>query len=428
MEYLLFSAYLVLFAWLVTKIKFFTRSGLTKAQLIIIFLLKILAGIFYGWIGLYYGGHAQMQDTWAYHAGSLEEYELLFNNPEEYLTNLFRDPYDSGTLKFFSSHNSYWNDLKGNVFIKFLSVLNIFSFGHYYINLIFYSFITFFGAIAVYRVMTHLFPGKKLAVIYATFLIPSFLYWTSGLHKEGLLFTGLGVVVFSMYTGILQKKFDLKRMIASASGFLLLLVLRNYLLVILIPGLLAWCIAMRRPAFSLTIFSSVYLLFAVLFFTARYIHPNLNFPASVVAKQQDFLNLKGGNSSIPIRELEPHFSSFLKNAPQSFSLSVLRPYPSDARHLLSLAAALETSLLLILFFLFLLWHRPLKPIRHSVVFFLFFSFSVLMSIGYSVNNLGAIVRYRSIIIPFLIVPMFALMDWQRIGRAIGLNMKNNNTI
>src|SRR5215472_11595865 len=50
LEYLLFVGYLVLFAWLVTKTKFFNRSGLSKAQLVIIFLLKVMAGILYGWV------------------------------------------------------------------------------------------------------------------------------------------------------------------------------------------------------------------------------------------------------------------------------------------------------------------------------------------------------------------------------------------
>ena len=60
MEYLLFVAYLVTFAWLVTKVKFFTRSGITQSQLIILFLVKVMAGIFYGWIGIYYSSLAQM--------------------------------------------------------------------------------------------------------------------------------------------------------------------------------------------------------------------------------------------------------------------------------------------------------------------------------------------------------------------------------
>ena len=92
MEYILFIVYLVLFAWLVTKVKFFTRTGLSQPQLIIIFLLKVMAGIFYGWIGLYYGGLAQMQDTWGYHYHSIQEYNYSTQIPMNIL------PTFSGTL------------------------------------------------------------------------------------------------------------------------------------------------------------------------------------------------------------------------------------------------------------------------------------------------------------------------------------------
>ena len=90
-------------------------------------------------IGIYYGGMAQMQDTWAYHFNSIQEYQLLFNNPHEYFTNLFNDPYDTGVGGFLAGSDSYWNDLKGNVFVKLLSIFNVFSFGHYYVCLLYTS-------------------------------------------------------------------------------------------------------------------------------------------------------------------------------------------------------------------------------------------------------------------------------------------------
>ena len=77
LEHLLFALYLVLLAWLVTKIGFFTRAGLSSSQLVILFLLKVMAGILYGWIGVYYAHMAQMLDTWSYHQDSLAEYQLL---------------------------------------------------------------------------------------------------------------------------------------------------------------------------------------------------------------------------------------------------------------------------------------------------------------------------------------------------------------
>jgi hypothetical protein len=427
LEYLIFVAWLMLFAWLVTRIKFFTKTGLSHPQLIILFLLKVMAGIFYGWIGLYYGGLAQMQDTWSFHAEGIKEYHLLYTDPGEYLTNLFKDPYEGGISKFFESTDSYWNDLKGNILIKFLSVLNIFSFGHYYVNVIFYSFITLFGAIAIYKVMNDVFPGKKLIILLATFLLPSFLYWTSGLHKEGLIFTGMSFIVYSIYFGTKEKRWGFKRFALLITGLLLLLVLRNFLLVIIVPAILAWLSANRWPKYSLGIFASIYIFFGVLFFTLRYADTRFDFPQAVVNKQQEFIQLKGGNSSIPIKELEPNAISFLKNTPQAINLSTIRPYPSDVRHILSLAAAIEINVLLLLFLLFLIWHRNGIHSKNLIYFCLFFSFSVLLAIGFSVNNLGAIVRYRSVIMPFLVVPMLASINWSRIS-SLFLNIKNKNNV
>src|SRR5439155_6354965 len=105
---------------------------------------------------------------------------------------------------------------------------------------------------------------------------------------------------------------------------------------------------------------------------------------------------------------------FLKNTPQAINLSTIRPYPSDVRHILSLAAAIEIDALLLMFALFLLLHRNGWRPKNLVYFCIFFSFSVLLAIGFSVNNLGAIVRYRSVIMPLLVIPMAAAMDWSRL--------------
>ena len=426
MEYLLFAGYLVLFAWLVTQIKFFTKSGLTSAQLIIIFLLKVMAGIFYGWIGVYYGELAQMVDTWAYHYESLKSYEILIKDPSNFLPSLFHNPYEQGFTRFLSSNNSWWNDLKGNFLLMILSIFNLFSFGHYYINVIFYSFLSFFGPIAIYRVMRDVFPAQRLAVLIASFLIPSFIYWTSGIHKEGLIFIGLALTVYHIYFGLKENRFPLYRVLLILFGILLVLALRNFLIITLIPALIAWIIAQKTRYKPFWVFSTLYLLFVVLFFTTRYVHPALDFPDAVVVKRGEFLALHG-NSSIVLPTLEPTLESFIINTPQAFTLAAIRPYPADVHHLLSLAAAIEINVLLLLFVLFLILRRRLLPWTPFLWFGVFIAVSILLMIGYTVNNLGAIVRYRSIILPFLFVPIIALIDWHRVSMLLTgeIRIKNN---
>ncbi|RYY54474.1 MAG: hypothetical protein EOO05_20250, partial [Chitinophagaceae bacterium] len=200
MEYLLFVVYLGFFAWLVTRTKFFLASGLSKPQLVILFLLKVIAGIFYGWIGIYYGELAQMSDTWNYHYQALTEFDILRTNPHEYFTNLFHNPYEHGLGNFFGSEQSYWNDLKSNVFVKFISIFDIFSGGYYYVNVIFYSYAVFLGPMALYRVMNDLLPDRRAWVLLGVFFIPSFFYWGSGLHKEGLISLAISLVIYAIYT------------------------------------------------------------------------------------------------------------------------------------------------------------------------------------------------------------------------------------
>lgn len=429
LEYLLFVIFLVIFSWLVTRTAFFRFSGLSNPQLIIVFLLKVMAGIFYGWIGLYYGSLAQMQDTWSFHYASQAETRLLYEAPYTYFTNLFQDPYHDGMAKFFGTTDSYWNDLKGNIFIKTLSVFNILSGGFYYVNVIFYAFLTLFGVVAIYRVMNDAFPGKKIQILLATFLLPSFLYWGSGLHKEGLLFTGMAIVIYCVYFGLKEKRFGLKRILASLLGLLMILALRNFVIVMLLPALLAWIIAARRPRHSFRVFGLLYILFIIGFFTLRYLDSRLDFPQAVVDRQEEFRKLEG-SSTIPIRQLHPTAISFLKNSPQAINISSIRPYPSDVRHILSLAAAIEIDFYLLLFLGLLLWRA--NGLEHHgrvlIYFCVFFAMTMLMAIGFSVNNLGAIVRYRSVVMPLLVIPMVAQINWERILAMLGNNIKNKNNV
>jgi len=427
LEHLLFAAYLIFFAWLVTKIKFFTRSGLTPSQLIIFFLLKVMAGIFYGWIGVYYGELAQMVDTWGFYYESLTEYELLKNNPVEFFSSLFQNNYEHGYEGFLSSQNSWWNDIHATIFIKLLAFINLFSFGHYYINVIFYSFLTLVGPIAFYRVVQDVYPAKKIVVLLAVFLVPSFLYWTSGIHKDGLVFVAFALIIYHFYFGLKNKSFSWGSVFAVLGSLVIILALRNYLLIVLLPALFAWVLSSRSSKNPVKVFSAVYIVAILFFFTAKYISPKFDFPRSVVAKQKEFLKLKG-NSAVPVDEVSPTVFSFISNIPQAFSLSTLRPYPSDVKHLLSLAAAMEINLLILIFILFIFYKKKETSLSPFILFCLFLSFSVLFTIGYTVNFLGAIVRYRSLVLPLLIVPLVANIEWNRIGKYFNGNIPIKNNV
>ena len=91
--------------------------------------------------------------------------------------------------------------------------------------------------------MKDVFPERKLPILLATFLIPSLLYWTSGLHKEGLFLRGIGLVIYHIYFGLKEEKFSSLRVIVILLGLLLVLAFRNFLIIPILPALLAWILA-----------------------------------------------------------------------------------------------------------------------------------------------------------------------------------------
>ncbi|MDB5197816.1 MAG: hypothetical protein JWP88_2187 [Flaviaesturariibacter sp.] len=415
MDLLLFAFYLLLFSWLVTKLRFFKASGLTNTLLVSLFLCKIIASVIYGWQGVRYSYLIQMGDTWRWHFYSLQDLAVLKKTPLLFFKDL-SNTYEHGYSGFLSSRSSWWNDLHRGAFTKLLAVFNFFSLKNYFINSIFYSFVTFVGGVAFFRTVQDAFPGNKKANLITVFLLPSFLYWCSGIHKDGLTFLGLSLVIFVVYFYIKHNQFSIYRLIALVLGLGLLLLYRNYILIVLLPALLTWIIAEKLRTNVVLTFVLAYFLFFIAFFTLPLLTPKLNLPKAVVEKQEDFLTLKG-NSFVPVKKLEPNIQSFLKTAPYALELTVLRPFPSDAKHPFSVAAFIENLFLLFIICFFIFFHKR-QQASPFFWFCLFLSLSIFLIIGYTVNFLGAIVRYRSLVFPLLITALVYQTDWWRIKSSL----------
>jgi hypothetical protein len=408
LNYLLFVVYLVLCCWLLTRIKFITKTGLGNKTIILLFLARIIAGILNGYVNLhYYSG----TDSSYFHQAGIAEYHLLFNDPKEYFLNIFHSNYHDDYSRVFDTTDSFWNDLRGNLMSKLLSVFNIMSGGKYFINTIFYNFLIFFGSVGFYNLLINIFPTKKQVLTICLFLLPSFIYFTSGIHKDGLIFLGLGIVCYNLYFQ-LNNGGGFKRLIYIIAGLIMIFLLRNFVCLLLIPALVAWIIAVKRKVHVLQTFIITYLLFGTLFFLTGLLNSKLNLPGYVSQRQIEFVTLsKESSSAINVNPLFPNFRSFFNNAPQALNHSLMRPYITETSSKLYIPAAIEILVFEILFLLFLLY-RDKTPVKHPFIYFLaFFTLSMYLVIGYTIPILGAIVRYRSIYLPLIIAPIACSIGW-----------------
>lgn len=405
---MLFFIYLVSFCWLLTKIKFIRNAGINNQTIIILFLIRIIAGVINGYINLY---HYAGTDAASFHQESIIEYHLLFNNPKEYFTNIFN--YHNQNSGLLDITDSFWNNLRGNLMVKLLSIFNIFSRGNFFINTIFYNFIIFFGSISFYKIFIRLFPDKKILLVVGLFLLPSLLYFSSGIHKDGLIFLGLGICCYNLFY-ILKEHFSFKHLLYLLSGLMIVFLLRNFVLITLLPAVIAWIIAEKNKKFILQTYIIVYLAFIVLFFTLGKLHSSLDLPQYVSIRQIAFVQIsKGSQSAININPLFSNFRSFLNNSPQALNHSLMRPYLTEKFTLLYIPPAIEIFIYELLFLIFLLFRITNKKTDSFIYFCIFFSLSIFLMIGYTIPIIGAIVRYRSIYFPMLIIPIICYIDWQK---------------
>ncbi len=372
-----------------------------------------MAGIVYAWfyaLPQYIAG----SDTWRFFELSKTETGMLLKDPAGFITGLFQHGYNnSGNV--FSGEGTYWNDLKSNVIIKLMAICNVFTFKNYYANIILFNFLFFFGPVAFYRVMSEIFAEKKILMVATIFLLPSFLFWCSGLHKDGLIFTGLALLIYHFNNQLKQKKIILKSVGIILACFLLIFALRNVVCVLLLPAMVTWFLCNKYPSRILPVIAGVYVTCILIFFLSMYIHPALNFPQFAIEKQNEFKKLQGG-SGINVRELHPTFISFAKFFPTAMDIALLRPHISEMRNTSYLPAVLELFLLwsLIGLFLFSKKYIPVNQPHKAIVIFCFcFAFTYLLLSGYTVTFSGAIVRYKSLVLPLIFCPLICMTNINR---------------
>lgn len=408
MYYLLFTLYLLVLCFLINRIPFIKNAGLEKRLVVILFLLKISAGILIGWMSATY--YPQGNDYWNMNRHAWEEYLLLTNEPKEFFTNIFNSPYPDKYGGFLNSVGSYWKDLANNIIIKFLALCNILSRGNYYINSLLFNFFGFLGHVALYRVFIHVYKHKKWAAIAGCFILPSTLYFTSGIHKDSITFTMLGFFCYAFYFSTRQR-FTTKRILLLALSIISILLIRSYVLIALVPAAIAMYLADRngRP-FKTFAFVYTALLCLIIFVTL--LVPSSGPLKIITQKQKDFLDLPVVSSQIATDTLQPTLSNFAENVPGAIEHGLLRPYVWDfpGTFLMLLAIELLFYELLFLYMLVVSWRSSLTY-RPFIYFGIFLSLTLLIFVGYIVPNAGSLVRYRSLYLPFLITPILCSIRW-----------------
>lgn len=409
MYYLLFIVYLLVCCYFTGRNRFIKQSGLPLRVITGLFLLRIATGIFSGYMLKHYYGLSN--DSWTFNLNGWSEYHLLMSDPKKFILGIGHSNYNTYN-NFFGSEYSYWNDLRELILLKILAILDIFTRGNYYINTLFINVAGFFGSVAIYRIFSAVYTAGKRAALIGSFLLPSTLLFTSIILKDVLIFWALGIFCYALY-GSIEKKLTRNRSIILLLSFIFLLLMRSYIALVIVPAAVAWLICKRynRPAI---VFSLVLILgltgITILQFTGTF-----NAFELVTGKHAAFMALGKAQTDLPPLSLQPYAGSFVSNMPAAVEHAFLRPHLFEFKQSSLIILSIEVLAYVFLFLLMLIFYK-----KQSAALFPWFSISLalagLLLIGYIVPNAGAIIRYRCIFLPYLLIPVFAHINFQKYRR------------
>ncbi len=410
MEYAFFVLYILLCLWVFPKISFLKNAKLTNTEIRVLLGIKLFSGIFCAW---YFSKTFPIGDHSSINEIGKIQYGYLISNPKLFFTSLTIDIEKYGWGGVFDSSYSFWAYLRFNLLFKFVAILNIISKGSFYFNSVIFSSIVFFGHISFFRIFRQMYPGYKYPLLAICFFIPSIWLYTSCVHKDGFVFLGIAFSCFVFYSYLHSRdSIKIKQVVVFIMSLMIIFVLRNYIIVAMLPAML---IAIACKAFPLSkrlVVPVIYSLFGLIFFLSGFLYGSLNLPAAVVKRKQDFALLGEANTNMPMNNLTPDFSGFTTNLPQAINHSLLRPYLWEAFGSSVSMAALELFFYQVLIIFFLFYGRKKNWLAYNFnIFGLAFFINMMLIIGYTIPNIGAIVRYRGVFWLFILCPILCNLKY-----------------
>lgn len=410
---LLPAAYAAIGIFLIGKLGFFKATGLSTRFLQGVFLLKILAGTALVAIYTYYYTNRATADVYKYFDDGQVMFNAIKHSPADYFKMLFGIGNDTPHFAtYYNQMNNWYRVYESNLYndshtiIRFNAFVMLFSGGYIGVHTVIMCFLSLIGLTALYKVFSPQFAGREKLLAVAVFLIPSVVFWGSGVLKEGLLFFAIGVAIYNLQL-LLNGERSAWRYLYVIAALALIFICKMYVLIALLPGIVAHIWASRTNNKRVYLkYIAVLSICTIAAVNIKVVLPKDDFLETLSEKQRDFMGLAQSmhsGSIIHINRLEPTFKSFVLNAPEAFFNTLFRPFIWEAKSPFEIAAALE-NLALLLLIIYTLLNLDREKLKHPLVpFCLTFIVILFVLSGIATPVVGALVRYKTPALPFLVI-------------------------
>ena len=422
-EILLTLFYFLLFNFLLIRFKKLQFKNFKTAVTSILFNLKFITGIFIWVIYTFYYKDVKNNDVHKFYSDAMALRNVASQSPKDFVLII------SGISCKEPRFDKYYADMKNwqrnfdeapfnenQTIIKLNALLMFLSLRVYFVHILFMCFISLIGWVLLTNAILKFVPASSAVFAIPVMLLPSVLFWASGVIKEPLLVLGLGVCI----SGLLDFKNqnspkNIRGVAMMLAGAGILLLIKFFVLACLIPAVISFLVLRQNnnPATTLLKYIVVNVLLLTCALNVNRIIPRIDLQQMLVNKQThsvkeaEYFN---AGSLIKIPAIDNSSISILKTAPIGIWNTIARPYPWEGKNMMMVASAIE-NLFIMLFMMLCLVLSDFKNLRHLnlVLFLLNFSMAYFALIGICTPVLGNLVRYRAPLLPILLFAFILLI-------------------
>ncbi len=409
----LFVLYLAVMLWSFERLPLFAHSSISRRGLSAFFSLKLLFSLATVLVYTYYYTDRSTADIYKYFDDSKVIYDQIGEHPRACFHVISGIGYDSAdpelktvltNTQHFDKKDAGLGEANNRLVIRLHVLLRFLSHGNIYIHTLFFCFLSFIGCVALYRALQPFFEyGQGRVLILPIFLIPSILFWSSGMLKETLIMCFLGLMAFSGFR-VLSFQNIVTNLVLMVVWVLLMYLVKPFIaLSFLAAFYIMATVNFKGLARIVTILLGISLALGVLYLHQTFICEAM---ASLIAKRNDFIHLglamnAGSLADNTIRATtctEP-----FKLIPTAFYSVLLQPalWSHGAMNKLF---GLENTLVLIFTIVSLRYFkRPKRAKMQLAAFSLVFMVLNYAIVGITIPIIGALVRYKVFGLLFFVI-------------------------
>ena len=327
------------------------------------------------------------------------------------------------------------------LFIKIVAFLDLGSLSTNWVNAIYFSLFSFAGCWQLSRALAKAFPQTPAgAGVLAFVLWPSVIFWASGVTKESMVL-GSGAWMLALFIDLffgIEKHPKWQQWLWSFGLAVMMLVhfkMRYFFAAPILGALIVLALVRLLQRFGLACgrWLQVVVMVGVLS-AGAWLASEVNVAFRVNKFTNQVMRNYGHNVAASVgkphfeySDLQPTTESIVRHMPQAVANALTRPWLGESKEWLYVAAGFENVLLLLLLAVALLaaWQGKSGRLPFGLGLVLVVHCLVLaVLLGLSTPNLGSLHRYRSGLLPYLV--LLLLQNEYMAVALCRLGMRNEN--